>query len=499
MSEQDFGLVLYFDGGSHTPKGLASWGVHGYKYTNEVPKQGSGCPKAIPTKNGYQAKAEGEIDDSEDRLAYPPVSLVEYYDAFGNVLQDGTNNVGELMGLVTAFQLALKLKPKELTLFGDSRYVIDGLTKWSINWVKNNWIKSDGAVVENKSIWVTVLDLKQQIDAAGIKWNIQWVKGHSGDTGNDKADELATIGLIFTLKGMCKSEEEITPAKGYWNKSFSYNRMIEKTSWCFNSNHPNAVVDQHQMKPSGHYVYHLSDHGPDDSDLAKPIADSSMSVLYLKEPVKELTLVKEFQNTLNTDNYQTLVVAKISKILTAKVANVLEKYKSDILLKHERVRNVLLMKSLLTEERNPAQLAFRAVERFNHLEQILDNYLEDPAKYKLSVTDLTHLFYSVDISGKKEVNKLVSGITTSTKKVNVKAKYDTLADSGEIDVPLLVGIDTPSRNAMAALAENNPTFHLVTWRDSDKSFRYATVLRSGDDIGIWAGVYANLRLLTSKF
>lgn len=100
---------------------------------------------------------------------------------------DTTNNRMELMGAIEALNV-LK-KPSSVRLHTDSTYVKDGLTKWIHNWKRNNWKTSAKKPVKNKDLWQA---LEAACERHEIEW--KWVKGHAGDPGNEKADELARMG-----------------------------------------------------------------------------------------------------------------------------------------------------------------------------------------------------------------------------------------------------------------------------------------------------------------
>ena len=93
---------------------------------------------------------------------------------------------------LTAVIEALKLlkEPAELTINSDSKYVLSGINEWLPNWKKRNWKTASRKPVKNVDLW-------QQLDALAqphtIKW--VWVKGHCGNVGNDRADELANMGI----------------------------------------------------------------------------------------------------------------------------------------------------------------------------------------------------------------------------------------------------------------------------------------------------------------
>ena len=101
---------------------------------------------------------------------------------------DTTNNRMELMAAIEALN-ALK-NPSLVTLHTDSTYVKDGLTKWIHGWKKNGWKTAAKKPVKNKDLWQ---DLEAACARHEIKWI--WVKGHAGDEGNERADELARLGV----------------------------------------------------------------------------------------------------------------------------------------------------------------------------------------------------------------------------------------------------------------------------------------------------------------
>ena len=100
-----------------------------------------------------------------------------------------TNNRMELLAAIRALE-ALK-RPCRVTLHTDSRYVMDGLTKWIHGWRKNGWKTADRKPVKNAELW-------QELVAAcaphRIEW--KWVKGHAGHPENERADRLASDAAV---------------------------------------------------------------------------------------------------------------------------------------------------------------------------------------------------------------------------------------------------------------------------------------------------------------
>lgn len=99
-----------------------------------------------------------------------------------------TNNQMELTAAINAFKALIK--PCEVTLYTDSNYVIKGISEWMPGWKKKGWKTASGTPVKNVELWKELDLLVQQ---HSVSWN--WVKGHSGNPGNERADQLANKGI----------------------------------------------------------------------------------------------------------------------------------------------------------------------------------------------------------------------------------------------------------------------------------------------------------------
>ncbi len=105
-----------------------------------------------------------------------------------------TNNRMELMAAIEGLR-ALK-KPCRVMLSTDSRYVMDGLTKWIHSWQRNGWKTADKKPVKNADLWQALLEAARP---HRIEW--KWVKGHAGHPENERADKLASDAAIAAGKG----------------------------------------------------------------------------------------------------------------------------------------------------------------------------------------------------------------------------------------------------------------------------------------------------------
>jgi ribonuclease HI len=96
-----------------------------------------------------------------------------------------TNNRMEMTGVIRA--LNALTEPCEITICTDSRYVIDGMTKWVHGWQKKGWVNASKQPVRNADLWH---DLIEACGRHKITW--QWVRGHDGHIENERADKLAS-------------------------------------------------------------------------------------------------------------------------------------------------------------------------------------------------------------------------------------------------------------------------------------------------------------------
>ena len=102
--------------------------------------------------------------------------------------RETTNNRMELMAVIEA--LASLKQRCRVIVHTDSQYVKNGIQEWITNWIRRGWRTSDNKPVKNIELW-------QRLAAEAARHDVEWlwVRGHSGDPGNERADELANRGV----------------------------------------------------------------------------------------------------------------------------------------------------------------------------------------------------------------------------------------------------------------------------------------------------------------
>ena len=114
-------------------------------------------------------------------------NIIKERELYGGELET-TNNRMELMAAISSLENLEK--PTKLTIITDSNYVKGGVTDWINNWKKNNWKTANKKDVKNIDLW-------KRLDLARSKHQVtwKWVKGHSGQEENERADALARAGM----------------------------------------------------------------------------------------------------------------------------------------------------------------------------------------------------------------------------------------------------------------------------------------------------------------
>ncbi|WP_224784688.1 ribonuclease HI [Marinihelvus fidelis] len=99
-----------------------------------------------------------------------------------------TNNRMELRAVIEGLKAITRREP--VTIYTDSTYVMKGVTEWMRGWKARGWKTASRQPVKNRDLWEA---LDAALQGHDVSWT--WVKGHAGDPGNERADELARAGI----------------------------------------------------------------------------------------------------------------------------------------------------------------------------------------------------------------------------------------------------------------------------------------------------------------
>lgn len=473
INEHD-GMVLYADAGVRPNPGFGGWGVHGYIYSDNVPKKGAGNPTQALTSLGYVPKSEKPVE----------VTPLHYMDSYGTIGHT-TNNGGEVTAASSGMAYAIQYPIKKLTILTDSAYVVKGTMEYLNKWRVNNWRKQDGTEISNKSCWQALDKNLSALLDKNVDVTVRWVKGHNGDQGNELADKYATIGVMQSQRGKIRSQTETTKAEGYWGGSDEKHPFLTHRR-CYMTTHP-------EFNTPGEY--YLGEHGKDDELLGKRMADGAYAYVLLNtpDPCVEILRKKQLEEATTED---AIVMCRLDKLFELEMRTDLMRFGDVVLIRPDKNKQDLhFVDSMnvepVTKELRPPRLAIRAVEAVNVLKGILLDYKNNPNS-ELVTTDITKELYDIDTKGEYKLKPtFVAGVTD----FSIKAKYHKDQPNELVDLKLVLGIDLPGRNTFKRLEKLKPIVTQLVWKESPKALRFATVVKIPDAIGIWCGFYTNFKYL----
>lgn len=155
--DHNYNLRAFSDGACRGNPGPGAWGIFGRNQSGETVFESTGV-ELLTTNN--QMELQGAIS-----------CLLEAQNYFEN--------------------LDLDPRTQKLEIVTDSRYVVDGVTKWVSGWKKRGWKKSDGKAPENLNLWKEIDELTKVF----AKVDFTWVRGHAGHEENEICDKMANDAL----------------------------------------------------------------------------------------------------------------------------------------------------------------------------------------------------------------------------------------------------------------------------------------------------------------
>lgn len=469
------GAVIYTDGGSRANFG--GYGIHGYVYSDQKPTKGSGNSTQYLTNMGYVPKID--VKDKDNLQEVKPLQYINGYSSFSGPI---TNNIAELSGATSALDFSIKNNLKQTIVLTDSEMVVKGVNSWLHSWKKNNWIKADGQPVANKSWWEALDFNLQTLKANGTEVTFKWVKGHSTHVGNQLADKLATIGVLHSKDDNIRTELNIEKADGYWSSVVDKSPFITQKRIYFTTRPETTISGE----------YYLGDHGKDDDLLGKRTADGCYSYIVLKTPEPGIELMRTKQIRL-ASCLDVIIMARLDKIFEPATYKDILTY-GDVCFytpHRDKLDMYFVDSEPVSRELRPPRLAMRAILQVNILKGILQKYIQNDDPNLVS-TDITNIVYDID---DKSDYKLKPEFVVGFTNLNVDVNYGNSRLTATDKIDLCMSVDIPERNYLKRMEKMKPSIKVVTWMESDKMFRYVTIIQADGDAGIWGGMYSNTKFI----
>jgi len=458
--------VVYTDGSAIPNPGHAGWGFHCYLYGEFAQKRSANKPKNfVNTTVGYTERSYATRNDLQE------VVTDDFIDAFGAIDGESTNNVGEVTAFFKAYFHLIGLGVTNINVLSDSMYLINMYKR----------VLKDGDVSNqfptNTELWVDMARILIHTKEKGIKLSITFIKGHSGDPGNERADKMATLGRT--------AKEDV------------YRTSVDQRYWT-------QTKDIHPFLSNTQLFY--AEDGIEDLDVyatmsykdSEDVGRNMTSITYgiVKPPEMDETIrdaqrlfrdISTEEDIVNT--YNVISLPALSNVTTTRDIRLFGK---DAFV-FERRRKGLLSNTdedVIIKNVRPAGLAMLGLSNCLNLKGIQDDIIRmisetDPLKETtiddMTFINITDMIYEYDITRKLKVKLALK-----------KNNKNLIVPTEECNVPVKFGISFLKVNALSKIANRDPQVTLVIRRTNLKIGMFYIHIKLDDGtVGTWCNFFSN--------
>lgn len=465
-----YNAIIYTDGSANPNPGIIGSCSVGYIFKKDNYIDYSNdflVDDHLFSDKGYISLSDYNKDKDNIKLVYPEY-LFEVRNSFFHNL---TNNYAEVYAFYSIIDYLVKNQYyfSSILVYSDSTYVVSTVMERLQEWKKNGWKKVDGKPVAEQDLWMKVSEALDVLESNGVIINLEWVKGHSGNLGNELANFGANVARIDSQRNYYDNFVSYVKGEDYFNRKIDIHPLL-----CFN----NIIVNL--SKEQKYYCLYHTD--LPDNLVGKLSRISSYAVLMLKEPID---VIDNILNVLNRmKSYDSINFIKVDKIKNSKYYPRLKYFPSTSLIT-KKLSNTLVLYGgeVISPEINPPGLLINALETYDKLIDILTVNKDYDQKVDDTI-DITDYFYSIELDKKnKEKVAFNKNLGVGNNKIELTIALPKISKS--VVIPILLGIDMPERNILKKLESYSPKISLLIRHTSNQSFEYFFLIETNDSISIW--------------
>jgi ribonuclease HI len=164
----------------------------------------------MSAENRFTVFCDGSCEPNPGPGGFAWIISDEHTVSEGGGREDSTtNNRMEIQAVISALS-EIREKSGAVKIYCDSKYVINGITKWVIDWQRNGWVTKgrDKTPVKNRDLWETLTGLESSRSGAGYAVEFEYVPAHQGVAGNERADVIAEA---FRSQALIQTENKAPP------------------------------------------------------------------------------------------------------------------------------------------------------------------------------------------------------------------------------------------------------------------------------------------------
>lgn len=482
----DEGLVFYTDGGCRlSTSGVAGFGIHGYRYRLNTPKRGLGLGKIYASPTGYldpTSPYDSETTKYQRKESDSQVcTVLAYYDGYGGVDGAQTNNRAELLGLCAALRKALDEHGiVRLHIIADSEYALKAYSNIE-KACKNGWTGSSGQALANADLLEQVHNLKQACKAASLSVTIEWMRGHTGNLGNERADELCHVAMNRQEWGKEVIGLQLTQSEpgGYWDAPESRHPLLSDTRvYLLKSNEP--ILYAHDRYPHCQ-VYYTGNAGGKGSEPGVGDAERYNGIVHTNgQPDALIEHVREY--TQNPEDKTLALVEVRNDILGhARVIKAMSDHGVYAIRKGQdrRYPELTCANRTIGFYHTPVMLSLHFYSDLSDLHDWVMQYRTDPQMSSVAVIDITDRVYETPVDKRGQAQ------------LSVIADDDFVVTWDVFKIKLAYGIQFPNRTLFGRIKDLNPKVNLIITEVGDLCASFAVEVQCDTGWGVWQSQYAN--------
>lgn len=496
-------------------------GVHGYEATTQVAKRGYGIKQVIISAKGY-------LHDSEDAQA----TLRHLYDVRAPFAEPVNETQVILEGVAHSLRLfqdaackpidhAQHIPPaKMVTVILPTRQLHQVLSKHLIALEQKGFIGKDGQPLPYKATLQRILELQRELEAAGKHVRYQQTVPE-GSLGEEHALDNAKDAVFYGAKGgVGDGDVTISVPEGYWNYKSDRSPFLNKSKLLTLTNSPRQAEGQLRYLHLLEYdatAKKKEDVHKKDIEVGQYLSTTSMSVVRLKAVDPVIDQLLDLQDEITPKGEQRLTLSYLDNVFRPGVHQKLTN--TGMRFIHSTAITADLSDAQgnqLTHELYPPRMAFRAWHKLHEMEQLLKDF--EQARSKLinswvstaftsngfgcvTATDITDLFFTSETN---EKGKTTYGITNAVETPNTSVLLTSYVAPAPGDVlralklRLTIGMDTPKRNALAAMAGEGVKAYVLVHFETELSVAHHVVISCQEEAGIWTSPYANRTFINAS-
>lgn len=474
--QEKLNAICYTDGSAWpSSRGFYGGGIHGYLYKDSdiADKTKDRPTQFFITTDGYIEKEN--IDKHPDSKHVNPCM---YMNGAYSHTGEGTNNQGELTGVIRTLELLMEkeIDLKTAIIYTDSNYTI-GLVNAFIDTLTPDFLTD--MQKPNRELILELQSIMEVVLGKGIEIEVRWVKGHSTNLGNHLSDRMAFLGRYKSTKGIAENVLHIIDSKNYWKVTVEKDPMVNFRQLFF-TRESRGISDK--------YSYVVMDYKKD-VELGRKSNTSTFGIVIKNEPIELIeNMIKIYHDNLRTMSLLSSV--NLKELYSQHNLTYHELFGNDIytFFKKKGILSVM-EENIVVNAINPPGLANQAMTKTLTLYDIINSY----NSHKLDNTgetafrtfhDITDYVYETNDKGKTVIK-----IDMIDKVIEVPVK---IADK-DITIPLYLETDALNRNSLKKLEKLKPKITLVVDQQSEQHIEYYTIIETEEngDIGVYCNFYSN--------